>query len=163
LTEQSLEESIPLYQQALKIDPTYTAAWVDLVYAYSVQAYLSLRPADEGRQLARDATEKALAIDPQYAPAHALLGDIAIYYDRDLAAGARHIERALALEPANPDIIGSAAGLARRLGRLDQAIAIGEYRMVRDPVNNDTYYELATAYFFAGHLDKAIATYIAPT
>jgi TolB-like protein len=159
LTEASLEESIPLYQQALKIDPAYTAAWVGLGYAYSAQAYLSLRPADEGRQLVREATEKALAIDPQYAPAHAQLGEIAIYYDRDLAAGARHIERALALEPANPDIMGAAAGLARRLGRLDQAIAIGEYRMVRDPVNNDTNYELATAYFFAGHLDKAIATY----
>jgi hypothetical protein len=101
---------------------------VGLAYAYSTQAYLSLRPADEGRQLAREATDKALAIDPKYAPAHAQLGEVAIYYDRDLAAGARHIEHARALEPANPDIMGAAAGLARRLGRLDQAIAIGEYR-----------------------------------
>ena len=51
---------------------------------------------------------KALALDPEYAPAHARLGWIAIYYDRDLAAAARHIEHALALEPANPDIIGTA-------------------------------------------------------
>ena len=132
-----MEQSIALYQQALRIDPAYAAAWVGLADAYSGQVSLSLRPADEGMRLAREATEKALAIDPQYAPAHARLGWIAIYYDRDLAAGARHIEHALALEPANPDIIGSAAGLARRLGRLDQAIAIGEYPIVRDPVNAD--------------------------
>ena len=46
LTEASLEEAIPLYQQALKIDPAYPAACVGLAYAYSAQAYLSLRPAD---------------------------------------------------------------------------------------------------------------------
>ena len=84
-------------------------------------------------RLAREATLKALAIAPQYAPAHARLGGMAIYYYCDLAAGARHIEHALALEPANPEIIGMAAALARRLGRLDQAVAIGEYRMDRDP------------------------------
>ena len=60
---------------------------------------------------------------------------IAMYYDGDLAAAARHLEHALALEPANTDIIGAAAVLARRLGRLDQAIALGEYHVARDPVN----------------------------
>jgi TolB-like protein len=158
-TGAALEQSIALYQQALRIDPAYVAAWVGLTDAYSGQVSMYHRPADEGIQLAREATEKALAIDSQYAPAHARLGGIAIYYDRDLAAGARHIEHALALEPANPDIIAFAAGLARRLGRLDQTIALGEYLIVLDPVNADGRYELATAYYFAGRLDEAIATY----
>ena len=45
---------------------------------------------------------KALAIDPEDAPAHARLGDIAMYGDNDLAGAAPHYERALALDPAEP-------------------------------------------------------------
>ena len=53
--------------------------------------------------------------------------------DGDLAAAARHYEHALALEPANTDIIGNAASLAANLGRLDTAIALHEYAIARDP------------------------------
>ena len=91
-----------------------------------------LRLADEGMRLALEATTQALALDPNYAPSHASLAWIALFFDRDLAAAARHLERALALDAANPDIIATAAVLARRLGRLDQAISIGEY-LARKP------------------------------
>jgi TolB-like protein/cytochrome c-type biogenesis protein CcmH/NrfG len=155
----AFEQSIDLYRQALAIDPTYAAAWVGLATVYSDQVDIYQIPADEGTRLAREAAQRALALDPNNAPAHARLGWIAIYYDRDLAEGARQIEHALALEPANPDILAIAAGLARRLGRLDQAIAIGEYLTVRDPVNLQGRYELATAHFYAGRLDQAIAIY----
>ena len=128
-----------------------------LAGAYSRQVNTGLRLADDGIRLARVATEKALALDPEYAPAHARLGWISLYYDRDMAAAARHIQHALALEPANPDIIGIAANLARRLGRLDQAIAIGEYQLARDPVSAGGHYDLGLAYRYAGRLDEAIA------
>jgi TolB-like protein len=155
----AFEQSIDLYQQALAIDPSYAAAWVGLATVYSDKVDVYLVPADEGIRLARDAAQRALALDPKNALAHARLGWIATYYDRDLGEGARQIEHALALEPANPDILAIAAGLARRLGRLDQAIAIGEYLTVRDPINLQGKYELATAYFYAGLLDEAIAIY----
>ncbi len=48
---------------------------------------------------AREAAEKALAIDPEYAPAHAALGLSAMQSDNDLVGAARHLERALALDP----------------------------------------------------------------
>lgn len=104
-------------------------------------------------------TTKALALDPNYASSHASLAWIALFFDRDLAAAARHLERALALEPANPDIFATAAQLARRLGRLDQAISIGEYLVARDPVNADPLRDLGFAYRYAGRLDEAIAVF----
>jgi len=148
-----------LYRQALEIHPAYAAAWDGLAWVYCDLVDNYMRPAGEAIRLAREATQKALAADPQYALAHARLGWIALYYDRDLVAAAEHIEHALALESANPDIIAIAAGLARRLGRLDQAIAISEYLRALDPVNVQGNYELATAYFYAGRLDAAIETY----
>jgi TolB-like protein/cytochrome c-type biogenesis protein CcmH/NrfG len=155
----AFEQSIGLYRQALAIDPSYAAAWVGLATVYCDQVDIYLVPADEGIGLAREAAQRALALDPRNASAHARLGWIAIYYDRDLAEGSRRMEHALALEPANPDILASAAGLARRLGRLDLAIAIGEHLTVRDPLNLQGRFELATAHFYAGRLEEAIAIY----
>ena len=51
--------------------------------------------------MARDAASRALIIDPDFAAAHAQLGLIADYHDRNLAAAADHLQPALALDPSN--------------------------------------------------------------
>ena len=155
----ALEQAIALYQQALALDPKYAPAWVGLADTYLRQIAGGLRLADEGAQLAREATTQALSIDPQFAPAHAALGLVAITYDRDLETAARHLEHALTLEPANPDSINTAGFLVRRLGRLAQAIAIGEYVITLDPINGDAYDDLGFSYFYAGRYDDAIAMF----
>jgi TolB-like protein len=71
---------------------------------------------------------------------------------------ARHLEHALALEPTNTDIVRDAAYLTRSLGRLDTSIALGEYVTARDPVNALGHANLGLTYFFAGHLDAALAS-----
>jgi len=65
----------------------------------------------------------------------------------------------LMLEPVNPDIIGTAAVLARRLGRQEQAIALGAFQVSRDPLNSDGHYDLGLAYRYDGRLDEAIAEF----
>jgi TolB-like protein/Tfp pilus assembly protein PilF len=155
----ALDQAISLYKQALALDPTYPAAWVGLADTYAGEVYGNLRPADSGFQLARSAIERALALDPEYAPAQALLGWIGAFYDRDLPEAARRLEYALTLEPANPYVIGLAAEVARRLMRLDKAIAISEYGVTRDPVNVDSHFNLGLAYRYAGQLDKALAEF----
>ena len=67
-TPEGLERSIALYQRALAIDANDAAAWKGLANDYLNQASYGLRPIDEGYRLAREAVEKALAIDPDYAP-----------------------------------------------------------------------------------------------
>lgn len=158
-TPDALEKSIALSEQALAIDPAYPAAWVSLALGYASQAGQSLRPRDEGYSLARGAIDKALAIDPSYAPAHASLGRIAWVYNQDFVAAARHYERALAWEPTNTEFIRRAANLTGSLGRLDQAIALAEYAVARDPVNPVANFRLGLYYYYAGHLDEAIASY----
>jgi len=158
-TAESLEQSIALYEQALEIDPDYAAAWNGLAANYYYQAGIGLRPINEGFQLALEAANRALAIDPKYAPAHARLGRIASVYNRDLAAAARHLERALDLEPTNLYVLGNAASLARDLGRLDEAIALREYVVARDPVNPGRHVGLGLYYNWAARPDEAIASF----
>jgi tetratricopeptide (TPR) repeat protein len=158
-TAEAFEQSITLYQQALAIDSEYLAAWSGLAVNYNNMATARLLPRDEGYAKAREATEKALAIDPDYAKAHSSLGWIAMKYDNDLAQAARHLERALQLDPNDIAIIGNAAGLLFTLGRLDESIAIGEYVAARDPVDPVSHFNLGLGYHFAGRWDEAIASY----
>jgi tetratricopeptide (TPR) repeat protein len=158
-TAEGYAQAIPLYQQALAIDPGYAAAWSDMASTYGNQGGSGLLPPEEGFAKAREAANKALAIDPDYAPAHATLGWMALNYDNDLAQAARYYKRALALDPANLDIIRTSAAVLQSLGRLDEAIKVGQYVSVRDPVNPNAYNHLGSNYLYAGHWDEAQAAY----
>jgi tetratricopeptide (TPR) repeat protein len=107
----------------------------------------------------RDASDKALAADPDYAPAYGHAAMPEAFIERKYEAAARHIEQELALDPTNLEIIGVASSVARRLGRLDLAIALGEYVLSRDPVNVDALDNLGNAYRYNGEFDKSIAAY----
>jgi TolB-like protein/class 3 adenylate cyclase len=156
---ESMEQTQALLQQALAIDPGFSAAWSELGSVYITQANTAmLRSIDEGNVLARDAISNALMIDPDFAPAHALLGWIAMNHDNDLAAAARHLERALQLEPGNTEIIRRAARLNVALDRLDEAIALIEVAIAHDPVNPQLHANLALFYIYAGRWDKVIDT-----
>jgi TolB-like protein/Tfp pilus assembly protein PilF len=152
-------QSIELYRQALAIDSAYADAWVGLSNNYAVQAAKALRPVDEGYRLAREAANRALALDPRSASALLQLSRIAGDYDSDLAAAARYLERALALEPANANVIRGAGNLAHDLGRMDQAVKLDEYAISSDPVNAGAYGALGYDYSRLGRLDDAIASY----
>jgi TolB-like protein len=155
-TELGFEQSNRLYQQSLALDPGYAAAWEGLADNYCNQAFSGLRPTDDAIRLAREAILKALALEPTSARAYARLSWIASSYDLDMSTAAHHLQHAFELDPANPDILAEAGYLVRRLGRLDQAIAIGEHQVTLDPINPRGHEVLAYSYRFAGRLDDAI-------
>ena len=155
-TAEAVKRSITQFDQALAIDPGYAAAWADLANAYELEITNGWRPIEEGNRLARQAIERALALDPDYVAAHAFLGWILIAHDLDYEAAVEHTERAMALEPTNPDAIDAAAYVARRLGRHDPAIALFQYLVARDPLNYLHHSNLAYAYWYAGRIDDAL-------
>jgi len=156
-TSAGFELSNKLYQQALGLDPGYAAAWAGLATNYWNQAFIGLAPIDQSIRLAREATNKALALEPTLASALVRLSLIASSYDVDLSMAAHYLGDALASEPANPDVLIEAGVLVRRLGRLDEAIAIGKYQVGLDPINPFGHEILAYTYRYAGRLDDAIA------
>ena len=158
-TPENWEQAIAMFEQVLAIDPGYAPAWIGLANVYGRQADNSLRPVEEGYALSAQATTQALALDPSYAPAHARLGWIALHNQGDLAAAARHYQRALELDPTNTGIIFSAASLAESLGRLEQVIALEQYALIRDPLDPVAHNNHGDSFLSAGRFDEAIAAF----
>jgi len=156
---EAFERSIDLYKQALVIAPDYVAAWAGLAEDYIWLTNRALLDINEGYALAREAANKALTLDPDQTLAYASLGRIAMVHDNDLAGAAQNLERALKLDPTNPQIIRAAATLLTNLVRLDEAIGLLEYAAARDPVNSDVHTNLALSYYYAGRAEEAIASY----
>ena len=158
LTPSGWEKSNEIYEKVLAIAPDYASAWAGMGRNYNNMSTFNVLPMQEGRRLALDASNKALAIDPENVMAMRNLSYIARAMDGDFVASARYLERALALEPNNPNNIGAAATLVGNLGRLDEAIRLGQYTVALDPVNPVGYLNLASMYVSAGRLDDAITT-----
>jgi TolB-like protein/cytochrome c-type biogenesis protein CcmH/NrfG len=157
-TAEAFRQSDALYRKVLAIDPRYAPAWTGLaenLYHEADQGLLSIK---DGYAKAREAATKVLAIDPDYAPAHARLGYIATA-DNDLAGAAQHFQRALALDPMDLDVLRASAILLGSLSRLDEALALEEAIVRRDPVNVSALFNLGLYQRKAGRFDAAIASF----
>jgi len=158
-TAEPFQQSDALYRKVLAIDPRYAPAWYGLARNFGNETGQGLLPGKEGFAQAREAAVRALAIDPDYAPAHAQLGWIAMYGDSDLVGAAQHLERALALDPADLRVLTTSVTLLQSLGRLDEALALEEAALRRDPVNVTSLFNLGYHQRMAGRLDAAIASF----
>jgi tetratricopeptide (TPR) repeat protein len=145
-------------QQVLEIDPRYAPAWDQVASNFINEADKGILSNQEGYVHAREAAEKALAIDPEYAPAHTSLGWITDS-DNDLAGAARHYQRALVLDPTDLDVLRNAANFLQSLGRLDEALALEEAVVRRDQVNVAALNNLGYYQRLAVRYDAAIASW----
>jgi len=158
-TPEAFAKSDALFRQVLEIDPRYAPAWTALAVNFNAEFGMGLISSEEANARAREAAEKALAIDPEFAPAHAALGLNAMQSDNDLVGAARHLERALALDPTSVPVLSGSANLLSSLGRLDQALALHEAAVRHDPVSVASLSNLGAAQCATGRYDEAIGSY----
>lgn len=155
----SLAESEQILQQVLEIDPAYLPAIDDLITVYVNQAHTGDKPYTEGYELARALALEGQQIEPDSGRMYAHMAWIKTFYDNDLQAAADMFTRALALLPTDMALMGDTSTFLMTLGHLDEAIAVGEYTMARDPIHPVGQVNLGNMLTFAGRLDEAIATY----
>jgi adenylate cyclase len=153
-TPASFAQARALYQEALGIAPDEPRLWSGLG-----RLYISQRTGPEDIRLAREAQQKAVALDPNDALAYSRLGFIILRSDGDMAAAASHFQRALALEPTNVKVIGNAGSFIQSLGRLAEAIPLFDYVAVQDPASPVAYFNVGTINFYARRWDQAIASF----
>lgn len=153
---QNLEKAIEYFNKAIEEDRNYAAAYAGLASSYMlIPIYSSVPPAEYARK-ARDNALKALKIDDSLAEAHASMGFIKVWYERDWDGADTHFKRASVLNPgcANTPHWRSQSFLFR--GRFEEAVREMERAFELDPVSAVINKDLATAYFFTGQYDRTI-------
>ncbi len=156
-TDKDTEMAAKYYERATQLDPSYALAWVWLSRVRNWQANAGLIPAAEGHRLAREAVERALALNPNLAEAHAQMGRIKQQVDFDWAGADASLQRAIALDPGNPEVARMATGSAALFGRFGEALPLNRRAVALDPLNADSWESLGESEFLMGQLDKAAA------
>jgi TolB-like protein len=124
-TDKDTDMAAKYYERATQLDPSYALAWAGLSRVRNWQVSIGLIPAEEGHRLAREAVEQALSLNPNLAAAHVQTGRIKQQIDFDWTGADASFQRAVTLEPGNPEAIRSAAFSAYMLGRFDQGDGAG--------------------------------------
>ena len=120
-TSGDLQLATDCFLEALRLDENYADAWAGLGSAYKRQPVVMGASVETFRQ-ARDAAKRALALAPDHAEAHSVLGTVAFWYEWDYPGAERYLRRSLELQPSAPDTQVFLAHLYSNLGRSDEAI-----------------------------------------
>src|SRR5882757_2651490 len=156
-TDKDTDMSAKYFERATQLDPSYALAWAALSRVRNWQVNTGVIPAEEGHRLAREAVERALALNPNLAEAHAQMGRIKQQVDFDWAGADASLQRAIALDPGNPEVVRMATGSAALFGRFDEALPLNRRAVALDPLNADSWESLGETEFFMGQLEKAAA------
>ena len=140
--QKDLERAVEYFRRSRDRDPEYAPAWAGLSRAYALQAGNGFAPVADGFRRAREAAEKALALDPEFADAHLAMGWIQRSYDWDWAAADASHRTALDLEPGNALALRRAGLQAATLGRWNEAIDLANKSIERDPLRPNAYSNL---------------------
>ena len=100
-TSQSLTKAIGYFGQAVQQDSRYALAYAGLADSYSILGatiYGSVSTVEAAGK-AKDAAEKALALDPQMAEAQTSLATVKFNYDWDWSGAESDFRRAIQLDP----------------------------------------------------------------
>ena len=133
-TEASLDAAAEYLQRAIELDPTFSLAWSTLGSVIGVTAENGYLDAKEAFERARALNQHALELNPNSAHAHSELGSIHFTHDWDWAAADRETQRALAIDPTDPQVLLQAGRLSATLGRWDDAVRQFRTALVRDPL-----------------------------
>ena len=109
----------------LELEPDLAATW---------QILARCLMARRDRAKARDAAERALALDPEDASSHAILGDIALELGQARLAE-RHLRAALAREPEDPVLLNNLGVALRAQDREGESAQVFEARRAAGSAN----------------------------
>jgi TolB-like protein len=127
-------KAVSYFDEAIRLDPDYALAYAERSEAWSFIGDLTGQRATAWPKAKSDA-EKAVAIAPSLAEAHAALGWVRFFIDWKFTEGLSELKRAKELSPANPTANDLLARVIVYLGRVDEAEQQARQAVDLDPLS----------------------------
>jgi TolB-like protein/Flp pilus assembly protein TadD len=151
----SAEAAVPLYEQAIALDPEFAGAWSSLSVAYREMFWSSSRTDVELCERAEEALARAREIDPELPELHIDSGyyyyRCFLDYDRALAS----LEAALRRSPNNVEALEVKGLVLRRSGRIQDAIDAHLRAVELSPRYGDLHWHLKSSYSLIRDFERA--------
>lgn len=150
----SLQEAFELYRQATVTDPAYAPAWAGLADMLVRSAQYGKAVIEDPWTEAEEALDRALALDPDLARAHAVRGTLRLIHEWDLAGAEASFQRALESNPSDTEVRFAYASYLTFRGRLDEAVAEARRAERLDPLGPSSVDAVAHALLHAGRYEE---------
>ena len=131
----SLAKSVDYFQQALKIDPGYAAAYAGMADSYTLLGSVSGEMAPQATMAkAKAAAEAALKLDDSLGEAHTSLAMLHFWYNWDWSAAEKEFKLAIARNRSYPTAHHWYAIFLSAMGRHEEALVEIDQALRLDPV-----------------------------
>jgi TolB-like protein/Tfp pilus assembly protein PilF len=157
LFHKSSAKAVPLFEQAIKLDPNFALAFAGLSMAES-WLYHSSDPVPTRREKARLHADEALRLQPDLPEGHLALGFSYYYGDRDYERALSEFEIAKRGLPNNAQAYLAIGSIQRRQGKWPESIANLEKAAALDPKNQSIQMNLAYSYMALRNFEAADKT-----
>ena len=151
-----LDEARAYLTRALALDPANARGLCAMGNLLSVEGAYGIAPREESVRRGRELIYAALAVDDRCAEVHCSLGKVALYYDDDFHAAARHIRRAVELDPSEAEALRLLSIVYKILGRAEDAVAAARAATERTPNAAPLWNALGDALLAAGRNAEAV-------
>ena len=156
-TPESLNRAVTLFSEAIRRDPAYAEAYAGLANCHLLMREYAGVPDAVAYPRARDAAQRALALDQGLADAHAALAFVAFFYDRHFAVGLAGFRRAIELDPTSAGAHHWYASALLYAGDVPAALAQINQAQRIEPQSHAILADKALIIFAAGRAAEAIA------
>ncbi len=154
LFHQTSSKAVPLFEQAIKLDPNFALAFAGLSMAES-WIYHSSDPVPTRREKARLNALEALRLQPDLPEGHLALGFSYYYGDRDYERALTEFETARQGLPNEAQAYLAIGAIQRRQGKWTESIANLEKAASLDPKNVSILTNLASNYMALRNFEAA--------
>ncbi len=154
----SYHKAIERYQQAIMLDPKFALAYAGLADAWAYLAENTVEAPREVMPKAKEAAEKAVALDEGLAEAHTSLGMVKLDYEYDRDGAQREFQRALQINPGSGWVHHWYAHSLETQGKLDDAMKEMRLALSLDPLSLVFYWDVSSEFLEAGRFDEALTT-----
>jgi serine/threonine-protein kinase len=152
---EGLRTAIRYFEQAVARDPNYAEAWAWLGSTHTLMTVFAGARVSDELPRAREAVDKAIALDSALADAHWMRGEILGIQDHDLPGSIREDRLALAIDPSNVQARFFLAMATAGQGKGEEALSLLSDALKTDPLRSEVMMVVASVYYSMIPLDSS--------